>query len=128
MEKRIIGINHQLQREWKMQYHIESTRTNEGTRKIPMTDDVYMMFNAIIVDSPDDLSEVMIDSYVGFLYIDKDGMPLVALHWKKRINNMVYLPGVDAEHYFLCLQAYVLFQYGTERYDLQDTAVPYGPQ
>lgn len=89
MEERIIDINHQLQRDSRMQYHIESTKTNAGTRKIPMTDDVYMMFKAIIEDRPDNLPEKMIDGHVGFLYRDKDGMPLVALHWEKRFNNMV---------------------------------------
>ncbi len=89
MEKRVIDINHQLQRDSSMQYHIFSTKTNAGTRKIPMTEDVYMMFNAIIEDRPDDIPEKMIDGHVGFLYRDKDGMPLVAMHWQHRFNHMV---------------------------------------
>ena len=32
----------------------------------------------------------MVDGYRGFLFIDDDGMPLVAMHWEHRINHMVH--------------------------------------
>lgn len=89
MEKRVIDINHQLQRDSDMCYHIFSTKTNAGTRKIPMTEDVYKAFKEIIDNRPNDIEEKMIDGHVGFLYRDKDGMPLVALHWEKYFNRMV---------------------------------------
>lgn len=89
MQSRIININHQLQRDSDMQYHIFTTKTNAGTRKIPMTDDVYKAFQSIIENRVEDTEEKMIDGYVGFLYRDKDGMPLVALHWEKYFNRMV---------------------------------------
>nr|DAT75074.1 MAG TPA: Integrase [Caudoviricetes sp.] len=88
MEKRIINIDHQLQRDSKRQYHIFSTKTNAGTRKIPMTEEVYQMFRAILEDRPTDLPEKMVDGYIGFLFRDKDGMPLVAMHWEHRFNSM----------------------------------------
>ena len=47
MEKRIININKQCQRT-KMDIHIETTKTNAGTRKIPMTDDVYEAFKQFL--------------------------------------------------------------------------------
>ena len=89
MEKRIINIDHQLQRDSKRQYHVFSTKTNAGTRKIPMTEEVYQMFRAILEDRPTDLPEKMVDGYIGFLFRDKDGMPLVAMHWEHRFNSMV---------------------------------------
>ena len=89
MKNRIINIDHQLQRLNNMEYHIESTKTNAGTRKIPMTEDVYRMFQAILEDRPTDLPEVMINGYVGFLFRDKNGMPEVALHWEHRFKNAV---------------------------------------
>ncbi len=55
MENRIIDINHQLQRTSDMRYLIESTKTNAGTRKLPMTDDVYQMFKTILESRPDNL-------------------------------------------------------------------------
>lgn len=47
LKNRIINIDHQLQRIGSMEYHIESTKTNAGTRKLPMTEDVFRMFRAI---------------------------------------------------------------------------------
>ena len=44
MEKRIINIDHQLQRTSEMEYLVSSTKTNAGTRKIPMTDGVFRCF------------------------------------------------------------------------------------
>ena len=29
------------------------------------------------------------DGYCGFLYLDDDGMPLVAMHWENRFSRMV---------------------------------------
>ena len=31
----------------------------------------------------------MVDGYSGFLFMDDDGMPLVAMHWEHRFNHMV---------------------------------------
>lgn len=89
MENRIIDINHQLQRTSDMRYLIESTKTNAGTRKLPMTDDVYQMFKTILESRPDNLPEIMIDGYCGFLFRDKNGMPEVAMHWEHRFKNAV---------------------------------------
>ena len=72
MEKRIIDINKQLQRTSQMEYMIESTKTNAGTRKLPMTEEVFRCFQAIL-----------------FLYLDKNGMPEVAMHWEHRFNHAV---------------------------------------
>ena len=87
-ENRTINIDHQLQRVG-MTIHIETTKTNAGTRKIPMTEEVYRCFQAIIEDRETPRTEIMIDGYTGFLFLDKDGLPLVAMHWEHRFNHMV---------------------------------------
>ena len=90
MENRIIDINKQLQRTSSMEYIIESTKTNAGTRKIPMTEEVFRCFQAILEDREAPAVEQMIDGHVGFLYLDEQGMPLVAMHWEHRFNHMVH--------------------------------------
>lgn len=90
MEKRIINIDHQLQRDSKMEYHVHSTKTNAGTRKIPMTQEVYEMFQTILEDREPPAREIMVDGYAGFLFTDKKCMPLVAMHWEHRFNSMVH--------------------------------------
>lgn len=89
LNNRIINIDHQLQRTSDMRYVIESTKTNAGTRKLPITEDVARCFRAIIEDREPPQREKFIDGYAGFLFYDKDGNPLVAMHWEHRFNNMV---------------------------------------
>ena len=73
MEKRIIDINKQLQRTSQMEYMIESTKTNAGTRKLPMTEEVFRCFQAILEDREAPRVEKMVGGYTGFLYLDKNG-------------------------------------------------------
>ena len=88
LENRLINIDHQLQRTG-MDIHIETTKTNAGTRKLPMTQEVFECFQAILEDREKPKVEKMIDGYSGFLFIDKVGLPLVAMHWEHRFNHMV---------------------------------------
>lgn len=85
----IINIDHQLQRTSDMRYIIDSTKTSAGTRKLPITQDVANMFRAIIEDREAPKYEKIIDGYSGFLFVDKNGNPLVAMHWQHRLNHMV---------------------------------------
>ena len=89
IEKRVVNIDHQLQRTCDMRYIIEETKTEAGKRKIPITEDVAQMFQAIIEDREPPKLEKVIDGYTGFLFYDEDGNPLVAMHWQHRLNRMV---------------------------------------
>jgi len=89
LEKRIVNIDHQLQRSSDMRYIVEPTKTNAGTRKLPIKDDVARYFAAIIEDRAAPKDEKMIDGYTGFFFYDENGMPLVAMHWEHRFNHMV---------------------------------------
>ena len=89
MKNRIINIDHQLQRTSDMRLVIESTKTNAGTRKLPMSEDVFRCFQAIIEDREAPRYERVVDGYTGFLFTDKEGLPLVAMHWEHRFNHMV---------------------------------------
>lgn len=89
MKGRTINVNHQLQRSSKMEYIIEDTKTSAGTRVLPMTDEVYDCFKTIIENRPKPKKEPMISGKVGFLYLDKNGMPMVALHWEKYFEHIV---------------------------------------
>ena len=68
---------------------IEITKTDAGTRVLPITEDVAQMFQAIIEDRNAPKVEKSIDGYSGFLFCDDNGMPLVAMHWQHRFNQMV---------------------------------------
>lgn len=89
LENNTVNIERQLQRTSDMKLIIESTKTNAGTRKIPITDDVAYCFRAIIEDRATPKCERIIGGHTGFLFTDKDGYPLVAMHWEHRFNHMV---------------------------------------
>lgn len=88
LEKRTIDVNHQLQRTRTMEYMIEDTKTNAGTRVLPMTDDVYECFKNILKSRPKPKVEPMIGGRMGFLYLDKNDRPMVALHWEKYFQHI----------------------------------------
>lgn len=87
-ENRRINVDHQLQRKRNMEYIIEETKTDAGVRQIPMTDDVYDCFQRIIANRKKPKVEPMIDGKIGFLYLDKNEMPMVALHWEKYFQHI----------------------------------------
>jgi len=88
MRNRKITIDHQLQRTRDMQYVIEDTKTSCGTREIPMADEVYECFKTIIQNRKKPKIEPIIGGKSGFLYLDKNGMPMVALHWEKYFQHI----------------------------------------
>ena len=131
MEKRIIDINKQLQRGSKMEYFIESTKTNAGTRKLPMTEEVFRCFQAILEDREAPQVEKMVDGYTGFLYLDKNGMPEVAMHWEHRFKhavdryNDIYREQLPTITPHVCRHTYCSNQ-AKGRDEPEDAAVPDG--
>ena len=89
LENKVINIDRQLQRTSYMRLVIESTKTNAGTRKRSMTENVAQCFQTIIEGREELKCERVVDGYAGFLFTDKNGYPEVAMHWKHRFNHMV---------------------------------------
>ena len=87
-ENERIEVTHQLQRTRKMEYLIEATKTESGTRYVPMTDEVKECFKRIIKNRKKPKIEPIIGGMSGFLYLDKNGMPMVALHWEKYFQHI----------------------------------------
>ncbi len=54
-----------------------------------MTEDVAQCFRGIIEDREAPGNEKIIGGYTGFLFLDKNGNPEVAMHWEHRFNHMV---------------------------------------
>lgn len=89
-KKSRIRVDHQLQRTREMEYIIEKPKTESGERFVPMSNEVAASFRRIIQNRLKPRKEPMIDGYTGFLFLDKNSMPMVALHWEhyfKHIRN-----------------------------------------
>ena len=65
---------------YKDSLYISETKTDAGKRLLPIGDDVCECFKKIL-SKPRPKVEPMIDGYVGFLYIDRNGNPMHSLHW-----------------------------------------------
>ena len=87
-KKMRINVERQLQRSSNMEYIIEKPKTESGTRFVPMTKEVADCFKNIISNRENPKVEPMVDGIVGFLCLDKNDMPMVALHWEKYMQHI----------------------------------------
>jgi len=85
-ENRRIQVDHQLVRERGGKYYVEQTKTESGCRYIPMTDNVYHSLQNILENRTKLKREPVVNGYGGFLLIDKNGRPKVALHIENEIR------------------------------------------
>ncbi len=88
-EQHRIRVDHQLQRTSDMQYIIQEPKTESGVRYVPMTSQVEECFRNIMKNREAPKCEPMVDGCTGFLFLDKNGMPMVALHWEKYMERIV---------------------------------------
>lgn len=87
-ENNRIIVDHQLQRTRDMKYVIEDTKTESDERMVPMTPEVKEAFQRILASRKNPKIEPMVDGYSGFLFLDKNGRPMVALHWEKYFQHI----------------------------------------
>lgn len=96
-ERRCIQVTHQLCRTAENPYFITPPKTRSGIRCIPMTDSVYMALRRVLRDRETPKVEMLVDGYTGFIFLDKSGMPKVAMH---------------LENYMRCMQRKYVQQFG----------------
>lgn len=77
---RKIRVERQLSKGKGGVYHVEKTKTESGVRFIPMTDEVHDSLKRILQNRRKPQKEVMVDGITGFLLLDKNDNPAVALH------------------------------------------------
>lgn len=80
MNARSISVKRQLCRTADKPYFVTTPKTKSGTRKIPMTQEVYEAFKRVISTRPAVKVEMMVDGCSGFLFLDKENKPKVAMH------------------------------------------------
>lgn len=88
LDKRCVHINKQLCRTGDKPYFITEPKTKSGIRDIPLSDSAYMAFCRVIQSRPVLKVEAIIDGRAGFLFLDKNGKPKVAMHLQNYMRNM----------------------------------------
>ena len=88
-EKRRIHVDPQLMKRRNGEYYIEKTKTECGDRYIPMTDRCRESLKNILFNRPKPKVERIVDGYSGFLFLDKNCQPKVALHFEHQMKRAV---------------------------------------
>ena len=71
-----------------MEYVIEEPKTESGIWYVPMTEEVAACFKRLIKKRETPKVEPMINGYTGFICLDKNEKPMVALHWEKYMQRI----------------------------------------
>ena len=87
-ENRRINVDHQLVWDKHCKRYIEKTKTDAGCRYIPMDDNVMRSLLNILANRPKPKKEWMVDGYTGFILLDKNGNPKVALHLEHVVTRI----------------------------------------
>ena len=68
-----------------------------GCRFIPMTNEVFQSLKRIIENRPKLKIEPFVDGYTGFILVDKNGNPKIALHIENEIRVYVVQENGDEQ-------------------------------
>ena len=84
-----IAVNKQLVRNKHCEYYIEEPKTTSGKRYIPMTQEAGQAFRRVLKNRKNPNVEKMIDGYSGFLFLDREDKPKVAMHLEHAMKRML---------------------------------------
>lgn len=85
---RRIHIQRQLCRTADKPYFVTPPKSNSGVRDIPMTETVYLAFKRAIAARIAPNVELLLDGCGGFIFLDKNGMPKVAMHLQNKLRQL----------------------------------------
>lgn len=95
-KNRCVHIERQLHRTRDGRYYIERPKTKNSTRTIPLSDKAHTAFNNAVRERPKPKVETMIDGYTGFLFLDINGRPKIAMHLEHALKRI--LDSYNATH------------------------------
>jgi len=87
-EQNCIHVRRQLSRTAEDPYFLSSPKTKSGVRTIPMTPAVKSAFKTAIANREAPQIELSIDGHCGFIFLDKNGNPKVAMHIENHLRNL----------------------------------------
>lgn len=86
--RRRIYINKQLCRTADRPYFITAPKTKSGVRYIPLTDRADMAFRRVLNNRKAPETEMQVDGYTNFIFLDKDGRPKTAMHLQNYMRGL----------------------------------------
>ena len=86
-ENRTINVDHQLQYSGKKSYRIETPKTDNGIRTIPMSDRVLEALQRVMQNRKN--SNFTVDGYTGFLFLTRNGTPKMYIGYDAMFRKLV---------------------------------------
>lgn len=87
-DNRSVKIDHQLLRSTEDGYYIETPKTDNGVRQIPMTAAAYEAFKRVLKNRKG-AKPIIIDGYAHFLFLNRDGHPKLAANYESMFRGLV---------------------------------------
>lgn len=85
---RTINVDHQLLKVSGIGYHVETPKTKSGIRQIPMTAKVHEAFQRVLKNR-ERVTPVEIGGCSGFLFLNRNGLPKVAINYENMFRGLV---------------------------------------
>ena len=87
-EKRLINVDHQLSKISGVGYRVYPPKTKSGIRQIPMSTKVYEAFERLLKNRRS-TKPLIIDGYSNFLFLNRNGKPMVASSYDSMFRALV---------------------------------------
>lgn len=89
-ENKLINVDHQLLKHPEAGgYYIETPKTKSGNRQIPMSTKVYEAFERVMKKPRTERTQLIIDGYSRFLFLNRNGLPKVAINYESMFRGLV---------------------------------------
>ncbi|MCB8594006.1 tyrosine-type recombinase/integrase, partial [Faecalibacillus intestinalis] len=86
MQNRILNIDHQLLKDSEMGYYIETPKTKNGKRELPLTERAYQAIQRILKNRGK-AQPLIVGGYNNFLFLNREGLPKVAGNYEGMVRG-----------------------------------------
>jgi len=88
LKNRVIQVDHQLMKDAAAGYYIETPKTPNGVRQIPMSEEVYQALSRTI-QNRGKAKPIKIGGYENFLFLTQSGFPKTAANYESMLKGLV---------------------------------------
>ena len=88
MQNRVLNIDHQLLKDSEMGYYIETPKTKNGKRELPLTERAYQAIQRILKNRGK-AQPLIVGGYSNFLFLNREGLPKVAGNYEGMVRGLI---------------------------------------
>ena len=88
MQNKILNIDHQLLKDSEIGYYIETPKTKNGKRELPLTERAYQAIQRILKNRGK-AQPLIVGGYSNFLFLNREGLPKVAGNYEGMVRGLI---------------------------------------